>query len=279
MKILINYANPHFYYIRKCSNITAMEVGEIDKIISYSPEDINKDFSRRYKRILKAYRGSGYWLWKPYFIKKTLEQIEAEDVLVYADAATFFVHSIDPLIDVLNETKQGALIFGNLFIEKEWTKRDAFILMDCDAPQYANTNQAVGGFSLWRKTAFSMQIVDEWLNYAQDERIITDIPNRCGKPNYPNFKQHRHDQSIISLLAKKHQLAIHRCPSWRTTTHPRYPHSRYPKIVDFTRMRQDPSEMLMRIVLPAWRQNFYHYSTHYPKRIFQRICAKIIPKP
>ena len=51
-----------------------------------------------------------------------------------------------------------------------------------------------------------MKLANEWLSYAQDERIITDIPNQGGTDNYPGFQEHRHDQSIWSLLCKKHQL-------------------------------------------------------------------------
>ena len=39
-----------------------------------------------------------------------------------------------------------------------------------------------------------------------DKRIITDDPNEPGVENYPDFKEHRHDQSILSLLVKKFGL-------------------------------------------------------------------------
>ena len=35
--------------------------------------------------ILANKRGYGYWLWKPYLIMKTLEQMNDNDILVYAD--------------------------------------------------------------------------------------------------------------------------------------------------------------------------------------------------
>ena len=95
-------------------------------------------------------------------------------------------------------------------MEGHWTKRDTFIPMGCDTAQYAETKQLEAAFSLWRKTAFSMKFAQEWLSCAQDERIITDMPNQGGKENYPGFRGQRHDQSVWSILCKKHQLKSHR---------------------------------------------------------------------
>jgi hypothetical protein len=33
------------------------------------------------------------------------------------------------------------------------------------------------------------------------------MANVCGLPNYPGFEDHRHDQSVLSLLARKHGIA------------------------------------------------------------------------
>ena len=46
--------------------------------------------------------------------------------------------------------------------------------------------------------------MSEYLYYAQDKRIITDDPNELGYNNYEGFRDHRHDQSILSLLTKKY---------------------------------------------------------------------------
>ena len=106
----------------------------------------------------------------------------------------------------MKQRNQDVLPFQLLYLEGHWTKRDAFILMDSDTAQYTDTKQIMSSFSLWKRTASSMKLADEWLSYAQDERIITDIPNQSDKDNYPGFQEHRHDQSIWSLLCKKHQL-------------------------------------------------------------------------
>ena len=97
--------------------------------------------------------------------------------------------------------------------ERIFSKRDAFILMDCDEEKYANTLQCLSGFILLKKSAYSVALIDEWLEYMQDPRIVTDMPNQLGKENYPGFKENRHDQTAWSLLTKKHNIKPFRDPS------------------------------------------------------------------
>jgi hypothetical protein len=77
--------------------------------------------------------------------------------------------------------------------------------MDCDNREYWYENApCLVSFILFKKNDLIMKFVDEWLFFAQDERALTDIPNQLGKPNLPEFKAHRHDQSIYSILVKKY---------------------------------------------------------------------------
>ncbi len=210
MKILINYATPNFATVRKLNSATGLSAGEFEKVIEYSPDDLDEAFRQSNESILNMARGAGCWLWKPYIIKESLRSMKADDFLFYADAGSVFTGPVEPLIRVMQQTDQSVIAFRSNQIEHVRTKRDAFILMRCDTVEYADTYQVEAGFSLWRKTAFSMRLVNEWLSYVQDERVITDMPNQCGKGNYPGFKEHRYDQSIWSLLCKKHQVLIHR---------------------------------------------------------------------
>ncbi len=58
-----------------------------------------------------------------------------------------------------------------------------------------------------------------------------------GKPNLPGFKDHRHDQAILAMLAIKYGLHTFRDPSqWGNhaiTT--RWHESPYPQLFDLTR--------------------------------------------
>ena len=65
-------------------------------------------------------------------------------------------------------TDVACFSLGAYFPEKNWTKRDAFILMDCDEEKYAGTPQNFASYCMFKRSSYSVAIVDEWLYYAQD---------------------------------------------------------------------------------------------------------------
>ena len=219
MKILVNYANARFREAQKRNSNTALEVGGFDRVMSYGPLNINVRFMYKNIDILKLYRGNGYWLWKPYFILKSLHKIADGDYLLYADSGAYFVKPVDPLIERMHSYGQTVLPFTlrhDVELRKQYTKRDAFILMGMDDFDFPDEFQIKASFILFQKSQFAINFVAEWLHYAQDERILADIPNQMGKPNYPGFTDHRHDQSILDLLKVKHGLTSSAKPAaWR----------------------------------------------------------------
>ena len=86
-----------------------------------------------------------------------------------------------------------------------------------------------------------MEFAEEYLCYCQDERIITDNPNTMGLPNYPEFIQNRHDQSVSSLLAKKYNIPPFRMASqFGNKWIDEYPNSDYPQLIQLTRKKNIP---------------------------------------
>lgn len=241
MKLLINYANKAFVKSQKKNSKTAINFGLFDKVISYSPKHIDVDFYKKNIKILKHERGNGYWLWKPYFIKKSLALLQEGDFLFYCDSGAYFIAPITPLIDIVLKTGQDIIPFELSHLEKCWTKRDAFILMDCDKPEYTESKQRLAGFNLWRKSKLATEFSEEFLSYSQDIRLITDQDNKMGRPNYSGFNEHRHDQSIFSLLTKKYRLEAFRNPAqWGNDKKEAYTNSTYGQIIVHTHMRRDP---------------------------------------
>ena len=218
MLLCINYADEKFRPWQQLQTQTAYRFGA-DKVREYSPKDIPADFYAKNKFILDQPRGAGYWLWKPLIIKDALSNVDEGDYVFYADSGAFYINYTPPLIDIMQKLNIYVMPFvatQNLLpltYERIWNKRDAFILMDCDNEQTANSLQIMATFILVRKTADSVALIDEFLEYAQDPRILTDIPNQLGKENYDGFKEHRHDQSVWSLLIKKRGIQPFRDPS------------------------------------------------------------------
>ena len=71
--VAISYANYIYFKQLKVNKFSAIKVGKVDKYYSYKPEDIDINFKKKNKDILSRERGNGYWIWKPYFILKTLK--------------------------------------------------------------------------------------------------------------------------------------------------------------------------------------------------------------
>jgi hypothetical protein len=212
MKILINYADKLFLKAQQNNTISGLKYG-FDKVIEYKRGDIDNEFCTKNAYILNKTRGAGYWLWKPYFILKTLELAKDDDVIFYADSGSDFIDSISPLIDLCREDTRGTLLFRYPhLVMGEFAKRDAFYYTDCDIEEYHRGKVWVAGFQVYRKTKFALEFVREVLHYCCDSRIITDDPNVCGLPNLPIFQDNRHDQTVLSLMAIKHNITPHKNP-------------------------------------------------------------------
>lgn len=234
--ILINYADRRYYNSQRKNSQTGKNIGKFDRVIAYSRKHLDINFQKKNRLILNNNRGAGYWIWKPYIILKTLNQLNDGDYLFYCDSGSYFIHSIRPLVDILEKSGQPIMCFQLNHIEKVWTKRDTFILLGCDKPEFYNSKQRLGGFQLVKKCPESIKFYQEYLKFAQDRRCITDLPNQLRKPNYPGFRDHRHDQSIFSLLTKKYGYQCYRDPSQFGGKHkPGDKNILYPQIIQLTR--------------------------------------------
>ncbi len=241
MIIAVNYADKKFQRAQKLNSETARRWGA-DRVIEYGPDDIDASFRRRNQEILDAPRGGGYYLWKPYFYRKAYDALDEGDYLVYIDSGAVYVNRIQYLIDCMEHENVPLMIFSleRERIEKGNTKRDAFVLTGCDEPKYTDTPQSIGGYFVCKKAPEVEAYLDEVLGYAQDIRIISDRPNVMGLPDYAEFTDHRHDQSVISLMSKKFGFKRFRDPSqfgqvnhYEAEVEQR---STYPQIVDSHRL-------------------------------------------
>lgn len=197
-----------------------------DEIIAYDEKDIDIEFYNANITIFKDRRGWGYWLWKPYFILKTLQQLSENDLCFYADATSVFISSPDILFDKC-QTNEGIVLFENAhFKNYQWTKGDCFYLMDLRSERYIYGKQVDAAFQIYKKNKRSLLFVNEYLKNCTNYNIISDTPNEFCE-NHPDFKDHRHDQSVLSLLAIKHEVTLVKSP--------RRHHSEFDLIIDLKR--------------------------------------------
>jgi hypothetical protein len=249
--VLVNYATLRFFASQERNTETGLTIGGFDRVISYSPRDIDRDFWIRNRYVLRFRTGAGYWLWKPYFIKRALSTLNEGDFLFYCDSGAHFVNHIDPLIEIALRSRHQIIPFELNHQERSYTKRDTFILMGCDSARFTDTPQRLGGFILLQKSSFAVAFVDEFLDLAQDPRLITDTKSGLAS-DYPDFVVHRHDQSIFSLLTKRYELVAHRDPSqYGNGVRAKYPSSTYNQLIERTGERTSRPDALAR---SWWRQ-------------------------
>ena len=87
-------------------------------------------------------------------------------------------------------------------IEKNWNKMD--LIIELEANQHLNTNQYAAGAILFLICDKTIDIVNKWYDLASNYHNIDDSPS--VHLNLDCFIEHRHDQSIFSLLMKKYNL-------------------------------------------------------------------------
>lgn len=209
LNYLVSYASPVFDPYRKQLNASALQFG-MNRVISYRPSDIlGTDFYRKNQKILDQEKGAGNWIWKPFVILDAmLTKAEENAIVVYSDADSEIYNHLQPLFTIC-ENQGGILLFKTMsFLNRSWTKRDCFYLMGCDSEEYWNAEQVWAGFSIFINNARSRSFVKEWLHYCMNEHIVTDTSNCCGLDNFPDYIDHRFDQSVLSLLAVKHQINV-----------------------------------------------------------------------
>jgi hypothetical protein len=172
----------------------------------FTHEDLEKDkdfWSKHHKFVTQNSRGCGYWLWKPYIIKKSMEKMNEGDILLYLDCGC----EVDPLrnsdmLKCIEKVKTDKLLGTLTYMERDWNKMD--LVEKIGSPEYLDTPQHAAGVILFLVCEETKTLVNEWYTLACDYHNIDDSPSVLK--NLECFQEHRHDQSIFSLLTKKYNL-------------------------------------------------------------------------
>ncbi len=207
----ITYGDNNFKNSKKRLEQEAKNVGWFDSISVFGPEDLDNEFKTRFKDVLKHSKGGGYWIWKPYIIKKKLDEIDNDDILIYLDAGC----SINPLgkdrfdeyIDMLGNREEGVISFQMHHAENIWTNKKVFDYFNIDInSEVANSGQITGNTNIFKKNANSTKLVNLWYKCLNDDPLLFTDYYSNNQEAY--FKAHRHDQSVFSLIRKIHRSIL-----------------------------------------------------------------------
>lgn len=89
----------------------------------------------------------------------------------------------------------------NLY-EYQWTNSATLEYFNSD-DTIKNSFQLVAGVAMFKKNKISAQLINEYYNIAISRPdLFSDTYNE--EPQLPGFKDHRHNQSVFSILRKKY---------------------------------------------------------------------------
>jgi hypothetical protein len=212
-KILISFAAGEKWYRSQAILNQSAKRHKFNGVISYTDQSRKWDFVGKYKDIFKETRGYGFWQWKSLILLDAMNQVNDGDIVAYIDSGNTIIHDLDFIFKQCDEKE--IILFDNRDGNYErtthkninWTKRDCFVLMDCDSEKYHTGSQVDASYQFYKKTDKVLEFLNEYNSYCSNENIISDLPN-ITKENHPQFIDHRHDQSILSNMAIKYNIPL-----------------------------------------------------------------------
>lgn len=215
--VLVSFASSKYYDIQ--NRLSQSSIGNgVDYCINYTESSIDSDFIHNNLDIWNNPRGFGYWIWKPYIILDAMQKVDYGDLIIYVDAGNIISHTLYPIIEEFNSRdiilfdNRDCNPYGQCWRNSEWTKGDCFGFMNCNTEEYWSGKQINASYQAYKKTDTALKFLSEYMESCSDYRIITDRNNETYS-NQPSFIEHRHDQSIASLLAIKYNIELFPDPS------------------------------------------------------------------
>jgi hypothetical protein len=153
------------------------------------------------------HRGFGWYCWKPYVILTEMARHQPGDVVLWTDADTYPIGDLGRLF-------RRCHVFGvMLFAAEGWTqgqstKRSCMRAMGCDTEEYRRAQHATARFALFRVGNYDGDsILSAWRSYCLNRECVG---LETGPDEYPEYQEHRSDQSILTNLAHKYHRRLYR---------------------------------------------------------------------
>ncbi len=221
-KIFLSFADKRLYRAAKRIHKQATDMAAYDRVIVANEDNLDADFKEKYRsKMIPGSRGFGYWCWKPQIILQTLRVIENGDILQWTDVGChinaggkkrlleYFQICADTQSDILafqGRAPEPPLNYDGRYLpdvtECKWTKGDLFDYFDIGLDTRFSLSPQIGTTTFFvKKSSASVELIQAWQNtYSTNFAYADDSPS--VSPNSTGFIEHRHDQSIFSLLCK-----------------------------------------------------------------------------
>ena len=141
---------------------------------------------------------------------------------MYCDAGMYPISDLTPLFELAQEKE---IVLFQVHNKKviDWTNPRCIELMGCNE-RILELEQVCGAPQAYKRSEKSIFFLKNLLSHCENRELINDFGNN----------NHRHDQSILSILAHQRSIEVHRDPSQWGNNYPRE-NSKYPQIFNLHR--------------------------------------------
>lgn len=196
------------------SQALATEFFDKVSVVSDDSDPIFNSFYSKHRNFVESHkRGYGYWLWKPFIVLEYAKRLRSGDTIFYCDIGCEFSlagrERFNNLVSLSKHQPIVAFEAGARLFEHQWSKPALLDYLsvptvDCNSPQIAAT------FFFIQVNSFTLALLEEWYYICtlDDCKFLVDDNDIAI-----DYIEHRHDQSIFSLLLKKYKISPHRMNS------------------------------------------------------------------
>ena len=194
-----------------------------DRILAFTEKDLDAEFRAKMKpHLVKGSRGFGYWCWRPQVVLQALRKMADGEILLYADAGCHLnPKGLPRLRDYLSMADESDFVAfqGRSFLGTEnfdplhhfnsvgmWTKGDVLDFFGVRGNRaIIDSGQYSGGVFLVKKSPRSEGFYRRYFALVEEHfELLDDSPSKS--PNLPEFREHRHDQAVFTLLCKEYGI-------------------------------------------------------------------------
>jgi hypothetical protein len=173
----------------------SQEIGGLDQSFS--------DFARDNPR------GYGLWVWKPWAVLEVMKSVQQGDIVFYLDAGCTVHTSAKSKLRYqwyINHIREhGNILFELNDSEFYWTKRETIEHFNLTESELTS-GQLVATIQGYLVNETQLMFVKDWLGACtlDSGRLLKDVGVLDIEDE--RFIEHRHDQSILSCLAKSKRI-------------------------------------------------------------------------
>ena len=209
-KVFVTYGNERYYSSLERLKKEAESLRFFDEIRIITDKDLPEYIIQ--SPLYKYNRGGGYWLWKPWVVLKTLKELRGDDILVYSDAGCqLFPDGEWNKWWKIMETHNG-IFFSYGGTMEQFCRSNLLQHFNSDLLKYYYQIQS--GFFMLKKGAVS--VVEGWQDIMlKHPEMVIDTTDEERKNESPKYREHRHDQAVLSGIVYKNEHKLKLKVKWQ----------------------------------------------------------------